>query len=599
MMFTAHHHKSHTSVRLPFLILLVLTVAVFSVYWPVRDFDFVALDDNLYVTENPYVIKGLTAEGLRWAFDFKDLTFYSYWQPLTWLSHMLDVQIYRLNPGQHHLTNLIWHLLNSLLLFLLLYRATGAIWQSTFVAAVFALHPINVESVAWVASRKNLLSTFFWIVTLMAYHSYAAHPSARRYVLLLLVFMLGLMSKPMLVTIPFVFLLMDFWPLDRWRLPASAGPPVSTSGNIKAFSGGQKVAASRLVLEKIPFFVLSAASVTFSTAMARSYQTDVSFDLIPLTLRLTNAVVSGAKYISKMFWPHDLALLYPFPDRIATLQLWLAGLVLAGITGVVLSQIRTRSYLAFGWFWYLGTLVPVIGLVQVGIWPEMADRWAYVPLIGLYIMIAWGGADLFRNRRLQRAALAAIAIAAIVSLALLTRLQVGYWQDSTTLFSHTLAVTRNNVAIHNNLGVVLQKRGDIDGAIEHYRAALSINPGAADAMLHWGNALLARGKYADAAEKYQQALRISPNFAKAHYNLGAVLQYQGRFDQALEQYREAIRIRPQYAEAHNNLGSVLVLQGRFGEAARYFERALQIKPDYPDARFNLDRIRQKRARSHE
>ena len=546
---------------LKLFIILFLIGATLAVFWPLKNHEFINLDDDEYVTENPHVQAGLTLKGLSWAFT---TTQASNWHPLTWLSHMLDCQLYGLKPAGHHLTSLLFHIANTLLLFLVLRRMTGAIWGSSFVAALFALHPLHVESVAWVAERKDVLSTFFWMLTMWTYIRYAERPRLNRYLLVLLSFALGLMSKPMLVTLPLVLLLLDYWPLRRFK-------------SIHPF---------RLVLEKAPFFALSAVSSFLTFFAQRSGGTVGSLEAFPLETRMANALVSYVSYIGKMIWPHHLAVLYPYPDILPIWQVAEAGLLLVGLSALVILAARRRPYLVVGWLWYFGTLVPVIGLVQVGL-QAMADRYTYVPLIGLFIMMAMGVPDNLAGWRHRRIVLAISAGLLLSIFMIVTRLQVYHWENAITLFEHTLAVTSNNSVIHNNLGVVLAQQGKTQEAIAHYTEALRIKPDYTDAHNNLGVALARQGKTQEAIAHYTEALRIKPNYAEVHYNLGNALARQGKIQEAITHYTEALKIKPDYVGAHYNLGNALVRQGKTQEAIAHFAEALRIKPDFADAHFAL------------
>ena len=562
------------------LALIAANLIVFASVW---HHDFVNYDDDQYVTTNPVVARGLTWHGVSWAFT----TGYAVnWHPLTWLSHMLDVQLYGLDPGPHHLTNLLLHIASTLLLFGLLHRMTGALGRSAFVAGLFAVHPLHVESVAWVAERKDVLSTLFWMLTLWAYVEYVRRPAAsrsavRRYSLVLLFFALGLMAKPMLVTLPFVLLLLDFWPLGRVRMgPNPAGG--------WALSREEWARTVRLAWEKLPLLALAAVSsvVTFFIHYRRGGDV-ISLGRVPLNLRVANALVSYVAYIGKMFWPARLAVFYPYPHSVP--GLWIAGALLA-LVAISVAVIRAgprRPYLLVGWLWYLGTLVPVIGLIQVGD-QAMADRYTYVPLIGLFIMVAWGVPDLLARwpLRLSRIALPSAAVLVILACAISARGQLQYWQDSTTLWTHALAVTTGNNIAHNNLGIVLADQGRLDEAIDHYLEALRIKPDYADAHNDLGVALADEGKLDEAIAHYSEALRIKPDYADAHNNLGVALADQGKPDQAIAQYTDALRISPDSAKAHNNLGAALAGQGKLDEAIAQYSEALSVNPGYAEAHNN-------------
>ena len=561
---------------------LFLVMATLVVYWQVRSNGFVIIDDDVYVTDNPYVQGGVTLKGLVWALTTRHA---SYWHPLTWLSHMLDCEIYGLNPAGHHLTNLLFHILNTLLLFLVLKQMTGALWKTSFVAALFALHPLHVESVAWVAERKDVLSAFFWILTMWTYFHYIQRPRLDRYLSVLLSFVLGLLSKPMLVTLPFVLLLLDYWPLGRFQFGGS-------KGNRKSYTrksmnpSGQKSSVRSLVLEKIPFFALAAVSSFLTFFVAQSGGAIGSTELYPLDIRLANALVSYASYIGKMIWPHHLAVIYPYPETFPMWQVVGAGLLLVCISILVIRFARRYPYLAVGWLWYLGTLVPVIGLVQVGV-QAMADRFTYIPLIGLFIMIAMGVPDILGKWHYQRIVLV-ISVGLVLSTFMVaTRLQIKHWRNSITLFEHTLEVTSNNFLVHNNLGVVLASQGRNEEAIVHYNEALRIDPYYARAHSNLGLALARQGRNEEAINHYAQALRLAPNDAEVHNNLGVVLVRLGKIEVALPHFAEALRIKPDYAEVYFNLGNSLSEQGRIEEAIAYYIKGLWIKPDFAGIHYNL------------
>ena len=558
--------------RIDLIICLILILATVAVFWQLPTHGFVTLDDNIYVYENRHVQKGLTGEGFFWAFTTLRAGF---WHPLTWLSHMLDCQFSGLNPGRHHLTNLLFHMANSLLLFLVLRRMTDARWRSAFVAALFALHPLHVESVAWIAERKDVLSTFFWLLTMWSYAFYAERTTARRYLMTLLFFALGLMAKPMLVTLPFVLLLMDYWPLHRVQRFHS-----TNDREARQFS------LLRLIWEKVPFFALAAASSIVTTIAQKSSGAISVLDTLPIKVRIANAFVSYIKYMGKMIWPSDLAVLYPYPEASSA---WLAagaGLLLIFISIILIWASRRRPYLGVGWLWFLGTLVPVIGLIQAG--PQaMADRFTYIPLIGLFILAAWGGYDMARRWPYRRVVLILAAVLPLLGLMFCTRSQVRYWKDSLTLFTHTLSITSDNWLVRNSLGVALAKEGRVEEAIKHYSEALRVRPDFAAAHFNLGNEKDKQGKFDEAIIHSREALRINPNFAEAHNQLGNVMVKQGRMDEALNHYSKALGLKPDYAEAHNNLGILLDALGRMEEAIGHFSEALRIDSDYAKAHFNL------------
>ncbi|MGD9167176.1 MAG: tetratricopeptide repeat protein, partial [Syntrophobacterales bacterium] len=520
--------------RLPRLVYLVLIFVTLVVFHQLPSHDFINLDDDILVYENPHVHAGLNKEGIAWAFT----TFEAYnYHPLTWLSHMLDCELFGLRPGMHHLTNLLFHLMNTALLLFVLRRMTGALWRSGFVAALFALHPLHVESVAWVAERKDLLSAFFWFLSIWAYARYTERPGLNRYLPVLLFFSLGLLAKPMVVTLPFVLLLLDFWPLGRTQFHQAGtdNRPLQ-----------QKVSVFRLVWEKIPLFALAAISIVVTFAAQQQGGALKSLEAFPLTTRIANALISYLSYIGKMIWPHNLAVYYPHSGSIPVWQAAGAGLTLICVTVLVIWTARKRPYLAVGWLWYLGTLVPVIGLVQVGS-QAMADRYTYLPLVGLFIALAWGVPCLFAGWRHRQSMLAILATIVLVSFTVCTWLQLRHWQNSITLFQHTLQVTTNNHFAHNNLGVALAQDDRLNEAISHYSEALRLKPGAFEVHNNLANALAAQGSVDEAIQHYFEALRLEPDYDKAHNNLGNVLAGTGRGEEAIIHYSEAIKINPDYA----------------------------------------------------
>jgi len=491
---------------------LFLVMVTLAVYRQVQHFDFV-FDDFLYIVENRHVQDGLTLDSVIWACT---TTHAGNWHPLTWLSHMLDFKIYGLNAGGHHLISLFFHIANTLLLFVVFNKMTGDFRQSGFVAVLFALHPLHVESVAWVAERKDVLSTFFWLLTMLSYIWYVKRPEVSKYLLVILFFALGLLAKPMLVTLPFVLLLLDYWPLCRYQV-----------GQSGCFEGQaqQKQPALGLVWEKIPFFVLATIScvVTFLAQKHEGYVR--SLDVLPLTVRIANALVSYVKYIGKMIWPTKMAVLYPHPGVFPWWKIAGAFLLLLSISLLIIRGIKQNPCFAVGWLWYLGTFVPVIGLVQVGS-QSMADRYTYVPFIGLFIIIAWGVTAILASRPYSTIGLAALAIICLPVLMALTGKQLGYWENNITLFEHTLEITSNNYLSHYNLGSALEKQGRTEEAIEHYLKALRIRPGYVDAYNNLGVSLFSKRDVKGAIASFREALRIKPDYSRAKNNLEKVLMIQ-------------------------------------------------------------------------
>ena len=574
---------------------MLLIAATLAVYWQISNQDFINYDDNLYVTENRHVQEGLTREGIIWAFTDTDQA--GLWIPLTWLSLMLDHDLYGSKAGGYKITNLLFHLANILLLFMILKKMTGELWRSAFVAALFALHPLRVESVAWVTERKDVLSTLFWMLTLWYYLLYVKRPGTRRYLPIFLALTLGLMAKAMLVTLPFVLLLLDYWPLNRFRQPIrndEGSPCLPPPKLVKAGSP-----AVNLVLEKLPL-ILVVLAVSLGTFFFEHRLGIVrTAENFPVQVRLANGLLSYVGYIEKTICPHSLGVLYPHPG--SSLPMWqavAAGLLLLAISFVVFRVLRRRPYLMVGWLWFLGTLVPVIGLVQVGD-QAMADRFTYVPGIGLFIMLAWGGSDLFPGWRHRRIALSLLAAVTISVLGVLSWRQVRFWENGRTLYEHTIRVTGDNLSIQNSLGLTLMGEGKVEEAISHYNEALRIAPDYVQAHNSLGNALIAKGKTDAATAHYQEALRINPDYAEAHNNFGIVLAKQGKTPEALQHFSEAISIKPDYAEAHNNLGQALLELDNPQAALQYFSEAIRLKPDFTEAHSGLGVALEKAKRAKE
>jgi len=540
-------------------ICVVLLAASFALYAPVRHFDFVSFDDPEFVRDNPHVRQGLTAESAAWAFTSTES---ANWFPVTRLSFLLDAQLWGMRAGPQHLTSVLFHALAALCLFAFLHRATGARWRSAFVALLFALHPVHVESVAWVAERKDVLCAFFWFLALWAYVRYAERPGAGRYLLVLSLFCLGLMSKPMIVTLPLVLLLLDVWPLRRH---AGRG-------------------------EKLPFFALSAGIAAATYVAQKSSGAVGAWAAYPLGLRVENALVSYAVYIAKMLWPSRLAVFYPYPQAIPAWQTAVAAVGLAGISIVVLRWFRAYPYLTVGWLWYLGTLAPVIGLVQAGE-QARADRYLYVPMVGLSIMVAWGAVDLIRRAPRASVAAGVLAAAACLACAAVAEAQVEHWRDSQSLFRHALAVTSANYVAHENLGIALAEvPGRLPEAIAEYEAALRLRPTYAAARNNLGCALAQMpGRLPDAVSEFVAAVGVNPDFPEAHFNLAnALAQMPGRQPEAIVQYREALRVRPDYLAAHLNLGTALLrVPGRLPDAIAEYQAAVRLDPRSPEAHNNL------------
>jgi Flp pilus assembly protein TadD len=550
---------------------IFLTVATLAVYGQVLGFDFVSWDDPGYVAKNAHMQGGLTREGLVWVLTSQHG---GHWHPVTGLSHMLDCQLFGLSPSGHHLTSVLLHIANALLLFGLLRSMTGAFWRSAIVATLFALHPLQVESVAWVSERKNVLSTCLGLLSLWAYVGYARSPSTGRYALTAAIFALGLMAKSMLVTLPLLFLLVDVWPLGRMQSATSR---------------------LGLVVEKIPLFALSAISSVITFGLVRHDEGHIiGGEILPLHLRVANAVVGYVRYLGKMIWPTDLAVLYPHPNLTGGTPLTASEIigavaVLLAISAVITLVVRER-YGIVGWLWYLTTLLPVIGLVQVG-QQSMADRYAYVPLIGIFILIAWGGAELlarWQNRPVLPPAFAVAMAAVVVGTGMAcTWAQAAHWRDSVALYERALAVSPRLPVMHTNLGVALDARGERDAAIQHFQEALDIEPDYVHAHYNLGNTLSAVGDRAGAVNHYRQALELKPDFVRAHTSLGDILREDGTPDAAMEHYQEALRLDPTYAPAHEGLGSVFLGHRRFDAAMHHYRLAIEHDPGLSSPHNNL------------
>jgi len=652
--------------ELPVLVGLVLMCA--AVYAQAVGFQFINFDDNFYVYENASVLSGLNAGSIKWAFT----AFHSAnWHPLTWLSHMLDVSLFGKNAGAHHATNVVLHIVNSFLSFIVFRKLTGCFWKSAIVAALFAVHPAHVESVAWISERKDVLSTMFWLLTMFAYFRYvdlkrtdeesevkskkakgksksdeqpATNKSQIFYFLTIALFALGLMSKPMLVTLPFVLLLCDFWALERLKTLKDLPP---------------------LVIEKLPLFILSAVSAYITVVAQRSHGAVQTIEMLSIETRLLNAVVAYAKYVVMLFYPLDLGAAYPYQDAFPLWQTLGSLVLLAGITAFCVWQRNERKYLLMGWLWFLGTLVPVIGVVQVGA-QSMADRYTYVPYFGLFIMITWGAWEIFERLKLDKKIVAAVAAIVLLALSALCFKQVSYWRSSETLYSHTLAAGQGNFIIklnycnhlmrenrleeaerycldsiaenpnfvdsYNTLGVIDVKTGKLENAVANFRKSLAINPsdavvytnlaaplamlgkpeeaeqninkaaelykksGAPPAILNNAYSSLAaafagQNKYEKSSEILARVLQISPENSNLRTNYALSLYFQNKLDESRQQIEQAIKQNPNQAESYNLLGLILIKQNQRDEAARQFERALQLKPDLQEAKENLKQIK--------
>jgi tetratricopeptide (TPR) repeat protein len=558
---------------MPICLLAVCTLLAFS---PVLGCDFAYFDDDEYVTQNAHVRAGLTAEGFRWAWTTDHA---ANWHPLTWLSLMLDAQLFGTGPRGFHLTNLLWHTANVLLLFVVLRSLTGAVWRSALVAALFALHPLHVESVAWVSEHKDVLSTFFGLLALLAYARYAAAPSVLRYLAVLVCMALSLLAKPMWVTLPFVLLLLDYWPLRRWR-PAGQPAPAD-NGPIFA-----PASLRRLVLEKLPLLALSVLLSVVTFVVQQRGAAVRTLEEAALPTRFANAVVSYGMYLWQTLRPVDLAAFYPFPTGgVSAMPLAVAGLVLAAVTVVAVREARRRPYLVVGWLWYVGILVPVIGLVQVGD-QARADRYTYVPLIGIFVMLAWGLAECARRWQAERGVAVAV-VGALVGLGLATWVQANYWTNNQMLWEHALEVAGPSWPAHNGLGLAMKDRGKLEDAQKHFLAAIHLTPREWRSQLNMGLVLTQDGKPHEAIRYLADAVRLNPAGSEGHTALGLALQEIGDLQKAIPELEEARRLDPGSAKVQANLGLALIQSGQPDRAVAPLHDAVRLDPGFASAQYLL------------
>ena len=552
---------------------VLLVVLVFLIFGQTCWFGFVDYDDDLYVFDNPHVLHGLTLRGIGWAFTYGEI---GHWHPLTWISHMLDVQLFGAGPAGQHLTNVILHAANAVLLFLVLRRMTGIRWTSAFVAAVFAIHPLRAESVAWVSERKDVLSGLFFMLTLWAYVRYSRGPfSFSRYLATVMLFACGLLAKNMLVTLPFVLLLLDYWPLQR---VASA----QVTGAIPPPPEVRRARWPQLWLEKLPLFLLSAGSCVATSVVPEKV---AAIDQFPLWFRIENALVSYVIYLGQMVYPAGLAPAYPFH----ALPLWEVIGALSLLVAVSLAAFALRKdhpYLTVGWFWYCGMLVPVSGIVQISNYAR-ADRYTYLPQIGLYLMAAWAARELTASGRRRRQLLSVAAAGIIGALMVCAWKQTSYWRNGESLWRHALACTSGNFTAENDLGYVLAARGQTAEAVRHYQKSLGIFPDYPEANNNLGVVLLKAGRLDEAAGYFHRAITNKPDFADAYNNLGNLFAAQGKNSEAIGCYQRAIELDPDLATAYNNLAIQFASQGRFAEATRFYRKTIELDPDYVDAHNNF------------
>jgi tetratricopeptide (TPR) repeat protein len=609
------NHSLATGTQSTFLPLVLIALTVLLLYLPTSTFPFINFDDDVYVYQNQHVTQGITAEGIKWAF-LPDAKNSSYWHPLAWISLMLDVEIFGVNPGAHHTINWLIHLANAILLFYLIKNTTGYLWRSTLIAVIFAVHPVNLESVVWISERKNVLSTFFCLATLLAYANYVKQRTWVGYLAALLFFAQGLLTKPMLVTLPALLLLLDFWPLQRYN-PAIKNEPGSPKPGLMKFASQNR----RLLLEKIPFILLVVAVIIFSFQAINHQGMRLSFQTVPLTLRLENVVSSFVAYLGKLIYPVNLAVFYPFP---ATIDYWLvlvAALTLGVITTLVLLNLKNRPWLSTGWFWFLISLAPVAGITQIGLWPRMADRWLYLPEIGILLIFTWGITELADRLDLRKSTRALGAAVVMLLLISSSFKQIQYWRDSIGLLKHSLAVGGPHQIIYNNLGGALLEQKRPLEAITYLNQSLTVDAEQVSVLTNLGVAYAQLNQLDKAVIYFEHALKNDPSQHATRGNLelvtrkkqrlekmavatqaalggnpespellnrlGAIFFNLGRIQPAVDCYEKSIRLEPGNKQAFNELGSIYLLHGKTNESLVFFKEAMRLDSNFADARKNL------------
>jgi len=569
-----------------------LALSTLAIFWPITHHDFVNFDDFDFVTENPHVQAGMTWDSIKWAFSLKTEVARN-WHPLTMLTHMLDCQLFGLKAGMHHFVTLLYHVANTLLLFFVLRKMTGATWRSAIVAMLFALHPLHVESVAWTAERKDVLSTLFWMLVMWAYIDYARTGSKAKYIFTFVLLALGLMSKPMLVTMPFVLLLLDFWPLKRFSFsPGVRSGPIISKSKQTTPTVIASIPLRRLLVEKIPFFILSLLLCVITFNIQKSGGAMQMTTYLPLGARVSNAFISYAKYIIKMFWPDNLAGLYLRHSEWPIASVAAAAILLISLTVVAIFLARRKPYFTFGWFYFVGTLVPVIGIIQVGM-QAMADRFTYIPMTGLFIIIVWGIADIAKTYSLPKPALATAVIAVFAACAATTTHVIPFWKNSDTLFHRMIAVDPDNFLAHYNLGNFYSRAGAKQAAIEQYEAAIKAEPNYVEAHNNLGGILQEQHRHDEAIAHYKESARLSPDPTYV-VNLGNAYVNAVRYPDAIAMYEQALRQNPQLKDARTNAalthvawGNQLANSNNFAEAESHYLSALQLNPFYADAATGL------------
>jgi len=602
--------NSYTLMKNKHIYIAILSLAVMSfvAFSPILTNNFVNYDDNLYISDNASIKNGINGDSILWAFTSAHA---ANWHPLTWVSHMLDWGLFGANPAGHHFVSLIFHICSVIFIFLFFNKATGQLWPSAFAAAFFALHPLRVESVAWVAERKDVLSMFFGAALLYVYALYVEMPSIKKYFLCLFLFVLGLMAKPMLVTLPFLLLLLDDWPFRRWQKSAE---PVKAANSNPAASAKNPLKKKRpvrtaektktdpqkinihspvyILLEKVPFIIFAIVSSILTIWAQNKGGTIISFYKLTFSERLANTLVSYVGYVGKMFWPVNLSVFYPYQSSLPPWQIALSFFILLAITVWAIYTIKTLPFIFVGWFWYLGTLIPVIGLMQVGN-QAMADRYTYLPSIGLVVMIVWGGLYLLKSDKAQKMFLLPAGLVILLILSGLTWRQAGYWKSSVELFSHALKVQSDNYLAHVSLGVALAEEGRSQDSIKHYQTAIEINPQYFLAHYNMGNVYKELGDMDKAFLHFQEVIKLKPDFSDAQNNVGIILELHYKKNaEAISHYRQALAVTPDNPGYHFNLGMALMQEGKLPEATQHFQQAIELNPDYGAARRALQMARE-------